>query len=76
MFESVLARSAQGDPASTMAVVAIYENPNAMTEILKQFYTPEEPQMSPEEQALIQQQQLAQQLPQQPPSIADAFGLT
>ena len=76
LFESVLARSAQGDPASTMAVVAIYENPNAMTEILKQFYTPEEPQMSPEEQALIQQQQLAQQLPQQPPSIADAFGLT
>ena len=43
LFESVLARSAQGDPASTMAVVAIYENPNAMTEILKQFYTPEEP---------------------------------
>ena len=76
LFESVLARSAQGDPASTMAVVAIYENPNAMTEILKQFYTPEEPQMSPEEQALIQQQQLAQQLPQQPPSIADAFGLS
>jgi hypothetical protein len=76
LFESVLARSAQGDPASTMAVVAIYENPNAMTEILKQFYTPEEPQMSPEEQALIQQQQLAQQLPQQPPSIAEAFGLT
>ena len=76
LFESVLARSAQGDPASTMAVVAIYEYPNAMTEILKQFYTPEEPQMSPEEQALIQQQQLAQQLPQQPPSIADAFGLT
>ena len=76
LFESVLARSAQGDPASTMAVVAIYENPNAMTEILKQFYRPEEPQMSPEEQALIQLQQLAQQLPQQPPSIADAFGLT
>jgi len=76
LFESVLARSAQGDPASTMAVVAIYENPNAMTEILKQFYTPEEPQMSPEEQALIQQQQLAQQLPQQPPRVADAFGLT
>ena len=76
LFESVLARSAQGDPASTMAVVAIYENPNAMTEILKQFYTPEEPQMSPEEQALIQQQQLAQQLPQQPPRIAEAFGLT
>ena len=75
LFESVLARSAQGDPASTMAVVAIYENPNAMTDILKQFYTPEEPQMSPEEQALIQQQQLAQQLPQQPPSIADAFVL-
>jgi hypothetical protein len=75
LFDSVLARSAEGDPQATMAVIAIYESPNAMTEILKQFYTPEEPQMTPEQMALIEQQQ-AMQLPQgPPPDMAAAFGL-
>ena len=58
-----------------MAVIAIYENPNAMTEILKQFYTPEEPQMSPEQMALIQQQQMMQAPQEPPPDMAAAFGL-
>ncbi len=75
LFESVLARSAEGDPAATMAVIAVYENPNGMTEILKQFYTPEEPQLSPEQMAIIQQQQMSQAMPQQPPSMQEAFGL-
>ena len=47
LFDSILARSAQGDPSATMAAIAIYENPNPITEIMKKFYTPEEPQMSP-----------------------------
>lgn len=75
LFESVLSRSAQGDAAATMAVIAIYDNPNGMTNILKQFYTPEEPQLSPEQMAMIEQQQMAQAMPQQPPSIQEAFGL-
>ena len=75
LFDSVLSRSAQGDAAATMAVIAVYENPNAMTEILKQFYTPEEPQLSPEQMAMIEQQQMAQAMPQQTPSIQEAFGL-
>ena len=75
LFESVLSRSAEGDPAATMAVIAVYENPNAMTEILKQFYTPEEPQLSPEQMAMIEQQQMSQAMPQQPPSMQEAFGL-
>ena len=29
---------------------------------MKQFYTPQEPQMSPEEEAMIQQQMMQQQL--------------
>ena len=74
LFESVLARSAQGDPAATMAVIAIYEYPNDMTEILKQFYTPEEPQMTPEQEAMIQQQMAAQAPVGPPPSIAQALG--
>jgi hypothetical protein len=78
LFESVLARSAQGDPAATMAVIAIYEYPAEMTDILKLFYTPQEPQMSPEEEAYIQQQMAMQQQqmmgPGQPPSVAGALG--
>ncbi len=77
LFESVLARSAQGDPAATMAVIAIYEYPGEMTDILKLFYTPQEPQMSPEEEMYIQQQMAQQQQmmgPGQPPSVAGALG--
>ena len=74
LFESVLARSAQGDTAATMAVIAIYEYPSEMTDILRMFYTPQEPQMSPEEEQMIQQQQMAMQGPGQPPSIAQALG--
>ncbi len=81
LFESILARSAQGDPAATMAVIAIYEYPAEMTDIMRMFYTPQEPQMSPEEEAMIQQQMAQQQgapgglpAPQGPPSIAGALG--
>ena len=75
LFESILSRSAQGDSAATMAAIAIYENPNAITDIMKQFYTPEEPQMTPEQMAMIQQQLMAQQGGGQPPTLAAAFGL-
>jgi hypothetical protein len=76
LFDSILARSAQGDPAATMAAIAIYEYPNEVTEIMKQFYTPEEPQMTPEQEALIQQQ-MAQAMGGQggPPTMAQAFGM-
>ena len=73
LFESVLARSAQGDMAATQAVIAIYEYPAEMTEILKMFYTPQEPQMSPEEEAMIQQQMMMQGQ-QGPPTVAQALG--
>jgi len=72
LFESVLARSAQGDMAATMAVIAIYEYPGEMTDILKMFYTPQEPQLPPAEQAILEQQMMAQQ--QGPPGIAQALG--
>ena len=79
LFDSILARSAQGDPAATMAAIAIYEYPSAITEIMKQFYTPQEPQMSPEEEAMIQQQMMQQQAMQgggqNVPTMAQAFGL-
>ena len=76
LFDSILARSAQGDPSATMAAIAIYEQPNAITDIMKQFYTPEEPGMTPEQEAMIQQQMLGGQglPPQAPPSIAEVLG--
>ena len=74
LFESVLARSAQGDPAATMAVIAIYEYPAEMTEILRMFYTPQEPQLGPAEEQMIAQQQQAALAQQGPPSIAGALG--
>ena len=73
LFESVLARSAQGDMAATQAVIAIYEYPAEMTEILKMFYTPQEPQMSPEQEAMLQQQMMMQGQ-QGPPTVAQALG--
>ena len=75
LFDSILARSAQGDPAATMAAIAIYEYPSAITDIMKQFYTPQDPQMSPEEEAMIQQQMMQQQMAGGMPSLAQAFGM-
>jgi hypothetical protein len=76
LFDSILARSAQGDAQATMAAIAIYEYPSGITEIMKQFYTPQEPQMSPEEEAMIQQQMMQQQMGgQNVPTMAQAFGM-
>jgi len=75
LYDSILARSAQGDTQATMAAIALYENPGNVLDIFRQFYTPEEPQMTPEQMALIQQQQMAQMQSQQPPSLSQAFGI-
>jgi len=63
LFESLMAQAAQGNPKATMAAIEIRKNPQNMTDILDKFYTPEEPEMSPEEMALLQGQ-----APQQAPS--------
>ena len=77
LYDSILARSAQGDTQATMAAIALYENPANVLDIFRQFYTPEEPQMTPEQMAMIQQQQMAQMQmqSQQPPSLSQAFGI-
>ena len=56
LFESLMAQAAQGDPKATMAAVEIRKNPQNITDILDKFYTPEEPEMTPEEMMLAQQQ--------------------
>ena len=77
LFDSILARSAQGDPAATMAAIAIYEYPSAITDIMKQFYTPQEPQMSPEEEAddTTTNDATTDGWDNNLPGIAQAFGL-
>ena len=71
----MLQRSAQDDAQATMAAIAVYENPAAILEIFRQFYTPEEPQMTAEQMAMMQQQMMQQAAGGQPPSIAAALGL-
>jgi hypothetical protein len=38
-----------------MALIELYKNPDDIEEILEKFYTPNEPEMSPEEQAMLGQ---------------------
>ena len=45
----------EGDPRATLALVEIYQSPDRMPEILAKFFTPEDPEMSPEEQMFLQQ---------------------
>jgi len=75
LYDSILARSAQGDTQATMAAIALYENPANVLDIFRQFYTPEEPQMTPEQMAMIQQQQMMAQQGGQPPTVAQALGM-
>lgn len=42
----------QGDPAARMALIEIGEKPKEKHDILRKFFTPEEPQMSPEEEQM------------------------
>jgi len=55
LFESLMALAAQGDQKATMAAIEIRKNPQNISKILDKFYTPEEPEVSPEEMALLQQ---------------------
>ena len=46
-------RHAQQDPAASLALVKIMLKPETIDEELTKLFTPEEPQMSPEEQAMV-----------------------
>lgn len=68
-------KSLEGDPAATLALVEIYQSPDQIQSILAKFFTPQEPQLAPEEQAYLAQAQsqggladLAEAGP--PPSVA------
>jgi len=69
LFESLMAQAAQGEPKATMAAIEIRKNPSQMSEILDKFFTPEEPEMSPEEMALAGQTEQMAGLPGAEPDI-------
>ena len=55
LFAALEQRAAEGDPQATMIMVEIMDKPDKTVEILKKFFTPEDPQMSPEEAAMAGQ---------------------
>jgi len=55
LLQSLGARAQQGDPAADMALVEILDKPSGATDTLKKIFTPQEPQMSPEEEAMMAQ---------------------
>ena len=78
MFDSLLAQASQGEPKASMALVDIYANPNKMAEILKKFYTAEEPQPNQQEAMMAQMMGGGPPQgpgPQGPPSPQDVMGL-
>ena len=56
LLQSLGARAQQGDPAADMALVEILDKPSDAVTTLKKLFTPQEPEMSPEEQAMMQAQ--------------------
>ena len=70
-----MAQAAQGNPKATMAAIEIRKNPGNMSSILDKFYTPETPEMSPEEEAMVMGAggQPGMEVPQQEPDIGSVL---
>jgi len=54
LLQSLGQRAAQGDPAADMALIEIMDDPSLTMDTLKKLFTPQEPEMSPEEAAMMQ----------------------
>lgn len=60
LYQRLVQSGAEGDPRADAALVEIMNSPKDERRILLKFFTPEEPELGPEEQAaLMQMQQLA-----------------
>ena len=74
LFAALEQMAAQGDPRAAMALVEIMDEPDKVVETLKKFFTPQEPQMSPEEAAMAAMQngqpgQPGMELPGEQPTV-------
>ena len=70
LFESLLARSQQGDMQAMAAITEIYRNPNKIDNILEEFFSE---QVEAQQAAVAQQQQPGAALGQGPSSVQDIF---
>ncbi len=69
LFAALEQRAAQNDPAAAMALIEIADKPDQTDNILKKFFTPEDPQLSPAEEAMMAQGQQGVELPGAQPTI-------
>ncbi|RLB67571.1 MAG: hypothetical protein DRH08_03315, partial [Deltaproteobacteria bacterium] len=53
LLQSLGQRAAQGDATADMALVAILDKPSTAVETLKKLFTPEKPEPTPEEMAMM-----------------------
>ena len=70
LFESLLARSQQGDAQAISAISEIYRNPNKIDDILESFFAEEAQQQQQQQVAQIQQGAVPGQ---GPTNIQDVF---
>lgn len=69
LLAGIEAMASQGDPKSMMALVDLMDSKDAK-QVLRKHFTPQDPQMSPEEEAFGQPPPELTPLPAQPPDIA------
>jgi len=78
LYQMLLQQSQQGDKSAMMAIVEIYNNPKRIGTILEKYFSASGEEPSPEEQAMLRQQMMAQPgpAPQQggPPNLAALLG--
>ena len=78
LYQMLLQQSQQGDKSAMMAIVEIYNNPKRIGIILEKYFSASGEEPSPEEQAMLRQQMMAQPgpAPQQggPPNLAALLG--
>ena len=75
MFDSLLAQASNGDDKASMALVEIYANPNNIGNILKKYFTAEDPQPSQQEAMMAQMAGAAPQQGGPPPGPQEILSL-
>lgn len=62
------AKASEGDPAAIMAILEIRDGKDS-DQVIRKFFTPQEPEMSPEEQAMLGAGQAGPMVPPQPEDV-------
>ncbi len=71
MYEALRALAGERDPRALAALVEISENPSDKADILRKYFTPQEPEMSPEEQQMMAMGAGQEGLmPEMPPNVS------